>query len=351
MQGRELTLAHFEKIYRMLETQFDHYFFESEVWHSGEALVHEGLAHGVFEESEGAVVFRGEKFGLHTRVFITREGLPTYEAKDLGLALAKLAYVPFDLSITTTAVEQKEYFKVVFEALAQLRPDLRGKFTSITHGMMRFASGKMSSRKGNVITGESLLRDLIDASKEKIGSRELKDADTVAEQVAVGAIKYAILKQGSGKDIVFDPEKSLSLEGDSGPYLQYAHTRAVSLLKMAKEANIVPAIEGAGGLPAAASPRSPAAQAGNPPAPISRETLERTLIHFPGVLERAADELEPHHVTTYLTELASAFNAWYASERVIGSETQEWGICLTRAFANTMRRGLEALGIPVPEEM
>ncbi len=334
-RGRAVTLARFEEIYAMLGTHFEHYFFESEVWKVGEQLVRDGLQKGVFEESEGAIVFRGEKAGLHTRVFITKEGLPTYDAKDLGLAMAKLAYASFDLSITVTATEQGEYFKVVFEALAELRPELRGKFIRVTHGLLKLTTGKMSSRKGNVITGESLLLDLKEAAKEKMQGRELPDADKVAEQVAVGAIKYAVLKQGSGKDIIFDPEKSLSLEGDSGPYLQYALVRARSLIKKAEEANVSDAV----------IDLSDIAEF------VAALTLDRVLIHFPEVVEHAVQELEPHYVTTYLTELAAAFNSWYANTRVIGGEYPSYALTLARAFEHTMSRGLALLGIPAPEEM
>jgi arginyl-tRNA synthetase len=355
--GRKVTLEHFEELYAVLGTQFDHYFFESDTGVRGLAMVRSHT--DVFTESEGAIVFHGEDYGLHTRVFINRLGLPTYETKDLGLAELKKEYAPFDISITTTAKEQDEYFKVVFKALEQIHPDWAGQFKHVSHGMMRFASGKMSSRKGNVITGESLLNDLTEASKEKMQGRELKDANKTAQQVAVGAIKFAVLKQGSGKDIVFDPEKSLSLEGDSGPYLQYALTRARSLLRKAEATG-----KGLAESDADASPRSPAAEAGDSAGPheslersesvalpLERSSLERTLIHFPEVVARAARELEPHYVTTFLTELASLFNSWYAAERVIGSPEQEYGILLTKAFEQTMQNGLTLLGIPAPEEM
>jgi arginyl-tRNA synthetase len=139
-----------------------------------------------------------------------------------------------------------------------------------------------------------------------------------------------VLKSGSGKDIVFDPEKSLSLEGDSGPYLQYALVRARSLLRAAKEANI---------------------QAGQSDAPTEASVLEKALVHYSDVVERAAAEMEPHYVTTYLTELASAFNSWYAQEKVIGGPHQHYGVFLTQAVERTLAQGLYLLGIPTPEEM
>lgn len=324
--GRAESLTHFEELYKILGTKFDHYFFESETAPKGLALVKSHPE--IFEESEGATVFHGE----HTRVFITSLGLPTYEAKDLGLLRLKKEMADMSESITVTANEQNDYFKVVLAAAKKLPEvaDIAEKTKHISHGMMRFASGKMSSRKGNVITGESLLHDLTEASKVKMQERPVKDMAKIAEQVAVGAIKYAVLKQGSGKDIVFDAEKSLSLEGDSGPYLQYAHTRAASLVREAHKAGIEP---------------------GTDDAPAEASALERVLVHYPDVLERAAAELEPHHLTTFLTELAAAFNSWYANTRVIGGLSPRFGALLAAAAERTLREGLETLGIPVPEEM
>ncbi|MBX4192383.1 arginine--tRNA ligase [Candidatus Parcubacteria bacterium] len=307
-EGRKKSLEHFEEIYKMLGTKFDLYFFESETSARGLDIVKTHPE--IFEESDGARIFKGE----HTRVFVNSLGLPTYEAKDLGLAEIKKEKVPFDFSITVTANEQDAYFRVVFEALARLHPEWEGQFKHISHGMMRFAEGKMSSRKGNVITGESLLRDLTEAARGK-------------EDVAVGAIKYVVLKQGSNKDIIFDPEKSLSLEGDSGPYVQYAHVRALSLIKKAADAEV----EGA---------------------PHEVSELERLLIHFPQVVAHAAKNLEPHYVTTYLTELASVFNSWYATERVIvDGKVSAPLLELVKAVERTLAQGLHILGIPAPEEM
>lgn len=359
--GRTLSLKHFEELYKILGTKFDYYFFESETGPKGLEIVR--ARPDIFEESEGAIVFKGEKYGFHTRVFVNKFGLPTYEAKDIGLVEEKLVRAPSDEYIYVTANEQNEYFKVVFEAAKLVFPEVGDKLIHRSHGMMRlartataegFAQGKMSSRKGNVVTGESLLMDLKDAAKEKMQGRFLRSdlgepelrSDLVAEQVAVGAIKYAILKQGSGKDIIFDPEKSLSLEGDSGPYLQYAHTRAFSLIKAGKEAGI----QGAEDSDFSATGLQGDAAKSESSAP-TRSALERLLLHFPDALARSARELEPHYVTTYLTELASAFNSWYASERVIGGAHPAYGLLLAEAVEKTLAKGLYVLGIPIPEEM
>ena len=163
---------------------------------------------------------------MHTRVFITQKGLPTYETKDLGLAQMKSEKWDFDLSITVTAHEQADYFAVVLAAMRRILPDIAAKIRHVSHGMMRFAEGKMSSRTGNVITGESLLTDVAEAAKGRAAESRADNTEQLSKDIAVAAIKYQILKQSSGKNIVFDRARALSLEGDSGPYLQYTYARA-----------------------------------------------------------------------------------------------------------------------------
>ncbi len=322
--GRATSLKHFDELYKILGTKFDRLFFESETAPLGLEIVSKHPE--IFEKSDGAVVFHGENHGTHTRVFVTSKGTPTYEAKELGLIELKQKEFPFDLAITTTAKEQDGFFQVIESLVPLLWPGLAGKYVHVSHGMMRFASGKMASRKGNVITGESLLVDLTKAARDR-------------EDVAVGAIKYTVLRSGSGKDIIFDPEKSLSLEGDSGPYVQYALVRARALLNKAKEASVEWDQDG--------RRSGPLGQV----LPTPMLPLARLLIHFPDAVERAAKELEPHYVTTYITELAAAFNSWYAQEKVIGGPHQHYGVLLTQAVERTLAQGLKVLGIPTPEEM
>lgn len=314
--GRKESLERFEGIYKTLGTTFDQYFFESVTGVRGLEIVQKHPE--VFEKSEGATVFHGS----HTRVFVNSQGLPTYEAKDLGLAEIKKETADFDTSITITASEQSDYFKVILEALARIHPEWEGQFKHISHGMMRFAKEKMSSRLGNVITGESLLAELTVAARGR-------------EDVAVAAVKYTVLKSGTGRDIVFDPEKSLSLEGDSGPYVQYALVRSRSLLRKAAQATVEKA--------------SPEADL---PAFAAAQSLARVLVHFPDAVSRAGRELEPHYVTTYITELASAFNSWYAQGKVLNDEQiSDYHLDLVKGVENTLARGLSILGIPTPEEM
>lgn len=326
--GRATSLAHFEELYALLGTKFDHYFFESVTAPRGAALV---KAHpDVFEESDGAVVYKGEKAGLHTRVFLTSKGLPTYETKDLGLAELKAETWNFDSSITITAQEQAEYFKVVLAAMHEVLPDIAPKIRHVTHGMMRFADGKMSSRTGNVVTGESLITDLIAVAKERAEESRAEDKEQLARDVAVAAIKFQILKGGTGKDIIFDRERALSVEGDSGPYLQYAHARTCAILEKAAGESIVPQFD-MNALPT---------------------DLVRIVYRFHENVKKAQEELEPHIVATYLISLASAFNSWYAQEQILdGTDQAQHKLAIVDIVRQTLENGIWVLGIPTPKKM
>lgn len=327
--GRQISLEHFEEIYKILGTKFDHYFFESNTGTFGKQIVEEHPE--VFEKSDGAIVYKGdESKGLHTRVFINSEGLPTYEAKELGLAKVKYDTYPYDTSVVITGNEVNDYFKVLLDAMSKVFPDLAAKTVHISHGMMRFADGKMSSRTGNVITGESLLNELAEAAKARAAESRAEDHDKLAEQIAVAAIKYQILKQGSGKDIVFDRERALSLEGDSGPYLQYAYARTNAVIAKAHEQGIEPLID----------------------KDASPSEVTRLLHRFPEVVAHASHELEPHIVAQYLLHLASAFNSWYAQEQILdGTSAAAHKVAVVEAVNRTLKNGLWILGIPAPEKM
>ncbi|HVM73322.1 MAG TPA: arginine--tRNA ligase [Candidatus Paceibacterota bacterium] len=329
-KGRAVSLAHFEDLYHILGTKFDFYFFESDTGPIGRAIVEAHIEDGIFEKSEGAVIFLGEKYGLHTRVFITSAGNPTYETKDIGNAREKADTVSFDRSIVVTASEQSEYFKVMHKAMELLMPDVAEKTSHVTHGMMRFTEGKMSSRKGNVVTGESLLTELAEVAKTRAAESRAKDHDVLAQQIAVAAIKYQVLKQTTGKDIVFDRDRALSLEGDSGPYLQYTYARTHAILDRAHVANVKPVLN-------TSTPQS---------------DLMRLITRFPEVVLRAANEYEPHYVAIYLIEIASAFNSWYGQVQILDqSKDEPHKVAIVEAVSHTLKNGLRLLGIPTPDRM
>lgn len=318
-EGRRLSLEKFETMYAKLGTKFDYYFFESETGEFGKKIVQENMGK-IFEESDGAVVFKAEKYDekLHTRVFINSDGLPTYEAKELGLAKTKFNQFNYDESVIITGNEIRQYFKVLLAAMSLVFPDLAVKTKHLSHGMLRLPSGKMSSRTGDVITAEFLL-DLVG---ERV--RE-KNPEAPLTEIAVAAIKYAILKQAPGRDIIFDLEKSLSFEGDSGPYLQYTYARAKSVLEKSDEELSLDNFE--------------------------NNEVARFLARYPDIVVRATDTFSPQIIVQYLLQLASVFNSFYAQNKIIGSPEEASRLTLTAAVAQVIKNGLWLLGIKVPEKM
>lgn len=329
--GRKWSLDYFEAIYKKLGTKFDDYIFESEVADIGKQTVVKNIPN-VFTESEGAVIFKGEDHGLHTRVFLNSQKLPTYEAKELGNAMEKAKRYKFDVSIITSANEIADYFKVLKCVMGMIDPENAARTFFVGHGMLRFADGKMSSRKGNIITGESLIEDIKEVAFEKItGDFTEEEKSSIAEGVAVAAIKYSILKQSPGKDIIFDKEKSLSFEGDSGPYLQYATVRSSSLVDKALVQGVGPSVS----VPTQAV-----------------TTIEKMLYRFPEITARAWEEKSPQLIVEYITSLSSAFNSFYAQGLIISNEPDSpYKVAVTKAFGIVMKRGLELLGIPVLTRM
>jgi arginyl-tRNA synthetase len=282
------------------------------------------------------VVFHGEKYNpkLHTRVFITDKNLPTYEAKDIAHALRKYEEYKFDKAIIVTANEQDEYFKVVLCALNEINSEIAKKTTHISHGLLKLDGEKMASRKGNVITGEGLINAVEDRALLEMKDREFSDLERrkVSEIVAIAAIKYSILRQSTGGDIIFDFEKSLSFEGDSGPYLQYSCTRANSVLEKAKQENIL---------------------ANTHTDSVQNFELERLLYKFPEIVERSVNEYEPHYIANYLIEIARSFNSFYGNNLIVKKDDTDspYKVALTAAFSLVMQKGLYLLGIEIPERM
>ena len=334
-EGRSQSLAGFEQIYQQLGVKYDHDYFESESSSIGVKLVEDHR--NVFKTSDGAIVYEGEKAGLHTRVFITSKGLPTYETKDLGLAeLKNRDYPDAARSIIITANEQSEYFKVMLAALTEIDPTLAKKTTHLSHGFVNLSTGKMSSRSGDVYTGATLIDAVDKAAKEQFPD------SAPANRTPLAALKYDFLKSRLGGDITFDVAESVSLEGNSGPYLQYAHARARSILGKAKTGNRGEGIGDSDSypLPTTHYPLEP-----------GERGLARKISEYPEVIAKATAELMPHHVTTYLYELAQAFNRFYEGNRVIGHQREAARLGLVEIYADVLRHGLGLLNIATPDKM
>jgi arginyl-tRNA synthetase len=320
-EGKKRSFAHFDQTLEELGIRNDKRYLESESAKTGLAMVKQNIGN-VFTESDGAIVYEGEKAGLHTRVFITSKDLPTYETKDLGLtALKDKDYPDATLSVIITAHEQAEYFKVMLAALAELNPPVAQKTKHLSHGFVSLSSGKMSSRTGDVYSAVNLLTDV-----KKVAKKLFPDA---AHDIQMGAIKYAFTKHRLGSDLLYDITESVSLEGNSGPYLQYAHARARSILRKAERQG---SLEGA-------------------ELEADERLLVRKISEYSEIVDRAVQELMPHHICSYLYELAQSFNRFYEHNRVLGDPRETLRLGLVQQYAETLQFGLQILGMVAPDKM
>lgn len=306
-------------VHRLGNKPVERRFLESEADGRGVATVRAHVPQ-VFQASDGALIFRGSDYGAFDNAFVSSSGQGLYAARDLGLMQLKNdAYHP-DKSYIVTAEEQRDYFKGVIAAAGLCLPELRDQTVNIPTGMVKLSTGKMSSREGDVITISWLFERIAEAIRER-GAEPTPD-------VVAGALRYAFLRVRIGSDIVFDINESVSIQGNSGPYLQYAHARACSILAKARETGETDA---------------------------AYDDTERTLLRKIGayseVAERAMTELLPHHICNYLYELAQEFNRFYEQCRIIGDEREALRLDLVRRYRDTLVAGLNLLGIAAPDRL
>ncbi len=334
----DLSLLEFNKIYGRLQVNFDTQYGESFFVDKIGPVHDELIKKNLLTDSEGAkVVMFAEETKLPPLIIEKSDGSTIYATRDLAADLwRKKEYNP-DLIINEVGGEQALYFQQIFKTEELLGWFGPGERVHVAHGLYRFKEGKMSTRKGNVIWLEEVLDEAVKRASE------FNAESAVAEAVAIGALKYNDLKRDSKADIVFDWEEILNLKGNSGPYLQYTYARTQSILEKAgmsgEERTLIcefpsPTVSKEGLLSSELTP------------------VEKLLYRFPEVVERAAREYAPHHLCTYLYELASAFSSYYADHQIVSAEPESaYRVALTAAVGQVLKNGLTLLGIQAPEKM
>lgn len=369
-ETRQMSLEYFDTVYKRLGSHFDRLFFESEVEKPGRQLVIDGVKKGIFiKDADGSIYFPGETFGLNNCVFVTRENYATYEGKDVALEHLEYQTFPYDLDIHVVANEQINFFHIAFAALEQLFSYQKGRQYHLAYGMVKLKSGKMSSRTGEVITADAL----IDMAKEKIrlisqstnqpinqSTNDATNEETV-EKIAVAAVKYTMLRVNPKQDIAFDLAGSVSLEGDSGPYLLYTYVRCTSVMRKAETVSA--------GQPDRL-PTSPTLPRSLKEINEEELALLRHFYRFWEVVEEAAKTYSPNLICAFLFDVAQKFNGFYNKHSILGISNQGLGIrkktaaprtlipdnssfrlLLTETTAAVLKRGLYLLGIETVERM
>ena len=324
----DISMAEFSRIYDLLNVRIDYAYGESFYEKIMLDVIAEAKGKQIAKESNGAwmIDVPGIKAPL---MLVKSDGATTYATRDLAtLKFRKEQFHPVKV-IYEVGAEQSLHFQQVFAAARLLGyVDEGTELIHTRHGLYRFKHGKMSTRKGQTVKLEKVLLEAISRA-EKLGSKE------TSRVVGIGAIKYFDLKHGVQTDIIFDWEKMFTLEGDSGPYLQYTYARAKSVLKKSKETITVD---------------------GNPFIELASEELAilRYLYRFPEVIEVAAKTYDPNTMCTYLYELAKRFNYFYHNLSIIKAgnpQSKQFRLSLTKAISIVLQNGLALLGIEVLERM
>ncbi|MFH0874201.1 MAG: arginine--tRNA ligase [Candidatus Komeilibacteria bacterium] len=331
---RDWSVQYYRQFEKRLGVEYDKHYFESEVASLGLDTVRQNIGK-VFDQSDGAIIFRGEKYGLHTRVFANHFGHPTYEAKDIGLLAAKQKDFPDYELVITTATEQNDYWRVMIKVADLIFPKLIGRIKHLGFGMVDLVGTKMSSRTGNIVTGVGLV-DLVTDKVQSFLDENRKDYSpedkaSISQAVAKAAIIYSFLKKAAPKNMSFDIESSIAFEGNSGPYLQYAYARCQSVLAKALAAGYSTELQ----RPKEISPEESA--------------LMRWLYRYPEVVSQAAQDYAPHLLCTYLYELAQRYSLFYDRQKMLVEDkaVAAFRLSLAQATGQILHNGLNLLGIDV----
>ncbi|MEM5879328.1 MAG: arginine--tRNA ligase [Candidatus Aenigmatarchaeota archaeon] len=328
----------FEETYHKLGIKFDVYFYESDFRELGKKIVQEGLKKGIMTKMEdGAVLSRLENFGLPDTILLRSDGTGLYITSDLGMTVHRFEKYKLRKHIWVVSSEQTLHFKQLFKILELLGYKWVDGCKHFSFDLVRLPEGKMSSREGKAVMLDEVVSKLIEMAYmeiEKRGERfSEKEKREIAEAVGIGALKYAIVRIEPEKTITFDWEQMLKLEGDTGPYLQYAHTRCVGILR--KAGKFKPSFK-------------------SKELTEGEKELIKALMRFEKVVEEAGRDLRPHYICNYAYELATLFDRFYETNPVLKAESEEkrnFRLTLVKATKIVLSQALELLGIKPLEKM
>ena len=331
----------FDKTYSLLGVSFDKNYYESETYLLGKNIMEEGLKKEVlYKREDSSVWINLDNEGLDEKLLLRSDGTSVYMTQDLGTAVQRIA----DNSnvkgmIYTVGNEQDYHFKVLFKILNKLGYDWADNLFHLSYGMVDLPSGKMKSREGTVVDADDLIYDLIDTVKHTTESldkyksnNETLDFDEY-KKIALGALKYYILKVDPKKNILFNPEESIDLSGNTGPFIQYAYVRIQSILKKVnKDIQIDKSYK----------------------LNDKEKEVIKTIYEYPSVIIGSYNELSPALIANYLYDLVRNYNSLYQNHHILNSETKESTsvrLIISQKTSHIIESACELLGIDLPDRM
>lgn len=330
-----------KETYKRMNIDFDIYQFESNTYLLGKSIITQGLEKNVFyREDDGSVWVDNEAEGLDKKIVLRSDGTSIYITQDLGTAVERQNDIGFGRMIYVVGSEQNYHFKTLFTILKKLGFAWADECYHLSYGMVNLPEGKMKSREGKVIDADNLMDMLFDLSidivKDKHSDWEAGKQKEIANKVSLAALKYYLLNFSTSKDIMFIPEQSISFDGNTGPYIQYTTARITSLLKKAGDYEYDYKLFD------------------DYKFNDDEWYLISHLLEFEEAIKKAADNLSPYEITSYLYQLTRYYNKFYHDNPIAKAEnvkTKIVRLMITESTKIVLQIGLNLLGIDHLEEM
>ena len=331
----------FQETYDKLGIRFDHSYYESQTYLLGKEIIEEGLTRNIFyREADGSVWVDLTDKGLDKKILLRADGTSVYITQDLGTAVQRFRELNYDSMVYVVADEQNYHFEVLFNTLALMGYPFAEHLYHLSYGMVELPTGKMKSREGTVVDADDLIAEVIGEATEAGESRgDLSETSAVERQdiytkVGLAALKYHMLKVQARKKMVFDPKESVDMQGQTGPYIQNAYVRILSILRKAEVYDI---------------------QDFSDVAIASQElTLIKELLQYTQSVHEAAAQYDPSLLAHYLYQLAKSFHRFYHDLQVLNADSPQviaWRILLIKRVAAVLADGMGLLGIDMPLRM
>lgn len=331
----------FERTYKALGVDFDSQQYESNTYLLGKEIIAEGLKKEVFyKKDDGSVWVDLKEYGLDEKLLLRSDGTSVYMTQDIGTVVERFKKYHFDSLIYTVGNEQDYHFKVLFATLQKMGCQWAKNLYHLSYGMVDLPSGKMKSREGTVVDADDLIQNMTDTAEkiagslgklEGLGDDEKKDC---YRKIGLGALKYYLLKVAPKKRILFDPEKSIDFQGNTGPFVQYTYARIQSILRKV-DFDIEQKISGI--------------------QPSKKEIeLIKILSEYPEIIQESATQKNPAKVANYIYELVKVYNNFYQSTPILGCENKSekiFRVQLSKTVGEVIKSGFELLGIEILDRM
>ncbi len=336
----------FDETYKSIGVTFDKFYYESNTYLSGKDVVEEGLQKGIFfKKDDGSVWIDLTNDGLDEKLVLRGDGTSVYMTQDIGTADLKFSDFPMQKSVYVIGNEQDYHMKVLKLIMQKLGRSYADGMYHLSYGMVELPSGKMKSREGTVVDADELVAEMIAMAKErtqevgKIDDFTEEEAENLYKMLALGALKYYLLRVEPKKKMLFNPADSIDFQGNSGVYLQYTHAKICAILRKANKDTISYKSDTFENLESLES---------------AEEELIRLLSDYPNYLNEAAENYAPSSIANYMYDLAKQYSKLYAELPIFGEENDAkkvLRIALSDATAKTLKHAGKLLGIEMPNRM